>query len=686
MTYETLKIKIKQTMNQQLSPLVDKLKSIQNILVAVSKSPSVDQLSAAIGLAAGLNNIGKHATVVYSGETPSTIEFLKPEETIEKNTDSLRDFIIALDKSKADKLRYKVEDEVVRIYVTPFKTSLSSEDLEFGQGDFNIEAVIALGVREQSDLDESIRAHGRIFHSATVMSIDLHETTDLGTLNWFDSSASSLSEMAADLLGKLDKKSLDSQVATALLTGIVSETERFSNEKTSPRTMSTSAALMALGANQQLISAELTRISEEVEEVPENTEEDQDAVQDSDETTLELSHDEDSGESSAEEPEPEQQEEPVADEHPEEAQEPEQVDEAKGDVVEQLSSEEETVSSDNDTKASESDGPVEITVDEDGHLRLADESLADVQPKKKASELKLPKPSLDNKEGLPDGIESSKPKQEDTAKPEQSDFLAQPDTSVAEQPSPFNPPIPPLPPAIPKRTIVEAPAPPSSDTLADLESRVQSTNTNGPVMPKAVAPPSQAHQPAGRYMTPASVDDARDAVEAALQGGEPTLPDGTEEHGDALNHHAPTLVPPPPPKPLFMPDDVPGEPKMTPPPQPSTPPPPLGFVPPQPAAPPPPPPVGSVPSLPPMPNPAPSIVPAVPSGNFAPPPMPQPPMPSAMPQPPMPPIPPQPPQQPSMMPPQLGQPMPPSPMMPPPPPPSAPPAMAPPIPPPVLPQ
>ena len=33
---------------------------------------------------------------------------------------SLRDFIVALDKSKADKLRYKVEDKFVKIFITIF--------------------------------------------------------------------------------------------------------------------------------------------------------------------------------------------------------------------------------------------------------------------------------------------------------------------------------------------------------------------------------------------------------------------------------------------------------------------------------------------------------------------------------------------------------------------------------------
>ena len=89
--------------NTSKTQAIDRLKSAQNILISVSTNPSVDQLSAAIGLALLLTKAGKHATAVFSGEMPSTIEFLKPEETFEKNTDSLRDFIISLDKAKAEK-------------------------------------------------------------------------------------------------------------------------------------------------------------------------------------------------------------------------------------------------------------------------------------------------------------------------------------------------------------------------------------------------------------------------------------------------------------------------------------------------------------------------------------------------------------------------------------------------------
>ena len=204
-------------MDSAKSQIVEKLKSSNNILITVSRDPSIDQLSACLGLSLILNKMDKHATAVFSGQTPSTIEFLKPGDTIEKNTDSLRDFIISLDKTKADKLRYKVEDDVVRIFITPYKTSISEDDFDFSQGDFNVDVVVAIGVADQDDIDEAITAHGRILHDAVVTSVNVSAEGGLGTINWHEPSASSLSELVADLSEMLGSDLLDDQTATALL-------------------------------------------------------------------------------------------------------------------------------------------------------------------------------------------------------------------------------------------------------------------------------------------------------------------------------------------------------------------------------------------------------------------------------------------------------------------------------------
>ncbi len=239
--------------------VITSLKNANNVLVTISNNPSVDQFAAAIGITLILNKLDKHATAVFSGKVPSTLEFLQPEKTIEKNTDSLRDFIIALDKAKADKLRYKVEDKFVKIFITPYHTSLSQNDLEFSQGDFNVDVVLALGVHRREELDQAITANGRILHDATVVSVNNNQTADMGSINWYDPQSSSISEMLVSLIEPLQgqKALLDAQIATAFLTGVVAETDRFSNNKTTPLTMSTSAVLMKAGANQQLVANKL---------------------------------------------------------------------------------------------------------------------------------------------------------------------------------------------------------------------------------------------------------------------------------------------------------------------------------------------------------------------------------------------------------------------------------------------
>jgi len=252
-----------QTQATPKQQLVERVRAATNVLVTVRSNPSVDELAAAIGLTLMLNKLGKHATAVFSGEIPSTLEFLKPQDTLEQNTDSLRDFIVSLDKSKADKLRYKVEENVVKIFITPYRTSITQDDLEFTQGDFNVDVVLALGVTGQGELDQAITAHGRILHDATVVTVTAgqHEST-LGSINWQEAGASSLSEMLVSISEAFQGGIIDEQMATAFLTGIVAETERFSNAKTTPKVMTMSAQLMAAGANQQLIANELQKVEE----------------------------------------------------------------------------------------------------------------------------------------------------------------------------------------------------------------------------------------------------------------------------------------------------------------------------------------------------------------------------------------------------------------------------------------
>lgn len=261
-----------QSIDEQLGNIpkkvAEKIKACENILVALSQNPSVDEISAAIGLTMILNKLGKHVTAIYSGETPNTLEFLKPEETFEKDTNSLQDFIIALNKDKADHLRYKIEGDYVKVFITPYKTTISQNDLEFSQGDFNVDLVIAIDVDTAEVLDAALEEYGRIMHDATAINITTNQAGHFAELEWTDPSKSSVCEMIVNLCEYLDTGDFDQPTATALLTGIVSATERFSNARTTSETMQISSKLMQSGADQQLISSNIMQPEEKPEEAP----------------------------------------------------------------------------------------------------------------------------------------------------------------------------------------------------------------------------------------------------------------------------------------------------------------------------------------------------------------------------------------------------------------------------------
>ena len=253
--------------NNAQEQIIAKLKESESILIAVNDNPSVDELSSALALTLAINNSGKHATAVSSGKMPDALAFLRPEKTFENSVDSLRDFIIALNKEKADHLRYKLVGDHVKIFITPYRSIISEKDLEFEQGDFNIDFVLALNVESQDRLDGALAAHGRIFHDASVAILTIGENqTNLNGTHWHAENASSLSELAVQIIESLGKKNLTQPVATALLTGIVAETDRFSNVKATAEVMSLAAKLISSGADQQLVVSKIREAEEKAGE------------------------------------------------------------------------------------------------------------------------------------------------------------------------------------------------------------------------------------------------------------------------------------------------------------------------------------------------------------------------------------------------------------------------------------
>ncbi len=242
-----------------VAEIIEKINESKYILVALSGGPSIDELSAAIGLTTYLNKIGKRATAIYSGGMPDALAFLEVGDFFDHSADVLQDFVISLDKDKADHLRYKPEGDDIKIFITPYREKVSSDDLEFSYGDFNVDLVIALNVTSGIDLDEALREYGRIMQDATIVNIAASRPGKLGDIEWSNPGASSVSEMTAHLIHELGNEvPVEKEEATAFFAGIVSATNRFSNASTTPFTLTVSSWLMECGANQQLVAENIT--------------------------------------------------------------------------------------------------------------------------------------------------------------------------------------------------------------------------------------------------------------------------------------------------------------------------------------------------------------------------------------------------------------------------------------------
>ena len=235
--------------------VVDKLLNARNILIAMSSDPSTEELAGAIGMAIFLDKIGKHVTTLFSGKAPKVLEFLEPEKYFTDSPEAIQDFVVSVNKDKADYLRYKVEGDYVKIYITPYKTKLSQDDLEYSYGDYNVELVLSLNVMNVIDLDESLREQGLIMQNATTINVTTGKPGKFAEIEWSNTKASSVSEMLAELAYRMESQiPVTKEEATAFLTGIVVATNRFSNARTTAGAMNIASKLLKSNANQLLIS------------------------------------------------------------------------------------------------------------------------------------------------------------------------------------------------------------------------------------------------------------------------------------------------------------------------------------------------------------------------------------------------------------------------------------------------
>lgn len=244
----------------ELSPLEQAnalLRQSTTPLILLPTAPSSDALAAGLGLLLVLKKMGKAAKIVSPDFTlPPGHDFLPKNAVIERRLSSLRNFVITVDTSrtKLDALSYDARDDRLHIYLSPKQGIYEAKDVTTSAGKFAHDLIIVLDIPSLDQLGALYADNAEFFLSVPVLNIDHHTTNSrFGHTNVVDVVASSVSEIIFEIFRLNGLQHLDEQVATSLLTGIISKTKIFQNQSVTPKSLAVASHLMSAGARREEI-------------------------------------------------------------------------------------------------------------------------------------------------------------------------------------------------------------------------------------------------------------------------------------------------------------------------------------------------------------------------------------------------------------------------------------------------
>ncbi len=241
---------------------VELIRQSQNVLILTHRDPDGDALGSTLALRLVLQRLNKNVDALLVGQVPASLSFLPGyAEVKDKTISPSNDLIITIDSRNTGedlKLGYKkiVDEHRIQIVITPPKGALMPEDVKVESSTPKYDAVIILDCSSFELLGSIHAEFPDLFFETPTVSIDHHVTNYYSAkVNWVDMTATSTSEMLVALIEALGRGEnlLDEEVATCLLTGLITDTGSFQNMSTTPKSLTVAAQLVAAGAKHQEI-------------------------------------------------------------------------------------------------------------------------------------------------------------------------------------------------------------------------------------------------------------------------------------------------------------------------------------------------------------------------------------------------------------------------------------------------
>ncbi|OGD61678.1 hypothetical protein A3A71_00340 [Candidatus Berkelbacteria bacterium RIFCSPLOWO2_01_FULL_50_28] len=243
------------------SQSVELIKQANKVLILTHTDPDGDAVGSVLALRIALQKLGKEVEAIFYGRSTDYSNLSGYSEVQQAKLEASNDLVITVDTRNVNddvKLGYKKNAEArqLNIVITPSKGTLLPEDVVVERSVPKFDLLIILDSPTLAMLGTVGEEFPTLFYDSPTVVIDHHATNSyFGKVNWIDMTAASTTEMLVALIESLSRNEplIEEEIATCLLTGLISDTGSFQNLNTTPKSLTVAAQLVAAGARHQEI-------------------------------------------------------------------------------------------------------------------------------------------------------------------------------------------------------------------------------------------------------------------------------------------------------------------------------------------------------------------------------------------------------------------------------------------------
>jgi len=250
-------------MLNQEQQIFEQINKAQNILITFSNELSGDAIASSLALSSFFKKLDKNVEIVVDKiSKKSPYSFLPGFNKIKSELDSSSEFVISVNtrNAKIAKVKYNNEKEKLDFNISLKEGSLGKEDVKSFSRGLRYDLIIVIDTPDIESIGNIYEKNTEFFYKTNIINIDHHSSNEsFGQINTVELTAVSSSEIIFNLISSYSRDSIDEDIATCLLTGMISKTRSFKTKNVTPDALATAAQLISIGADRDSIVNNLYR-------------------------------------------------------------------------------------------------------------------------------------------------------------------------------------------------------------------------------------------------------------------------------------------------------------------------------------------------------------------------------------------------------------------------------------------